>query len=133
LSRDSELWLDGGHNDSAGEALAKQAFAWKSPHGPVLHVICGMLTTKKPVEFLKPMAPHIASFTAVPVPNEAASFTPEDLVEQAKAAGIQKTATAPDVETAIRTLIGSSRQALRILICGSLYLAGEVLKRNAAP
>lgn len=151
-----ELWLDGGHNDSAGAALAEQARRWAARDGRPLHVVVGMLRTKAPGEFLGPILPHAASLTAIAVPEEKLSFTPEDLIAQvapaatcplhtaqnpakaltALADGAETTATA---SSAARTAAGvspgtggracpSSVPPARVLICGSLYLAGKVLQ-----
>src|SRR5262249_32900709 len=52
LPPNSELWLDGGHNDSGGEVLARHAATWQARDGKKLHLVIGMLTTKDPREFL---------------------------------------------------------------------------------
>jgi len=94
-----------------------------------LHIIAGMLTTKAAVDYLRHLAPHAASFTAVPIANDMA-YRPDDLVAAARTAGF----TAPDVadspEQALRAAIAGGKQRSRVLICGSLYLAGEVLRQN---
>ena len=131
LPQGSELWLDGGHNDSAGEVLAQQAEVWGSGDNLPLHLICGMLTTKHPAEFLTPLRPYVSSFQAVPIADEPASFTAEALTEVARASGLQNAKPASTIEQAIKNLTSSSTQPLRILICGSLYLAGHVLRQNA--
>lgn len=131
MPHDYELWLDGGHNDSAGEVLAEQAKKWLVEDAKPLHLICGMLTTKKPSEFLGPLQPYVIGISCVPIPNEAASFIPENLADVAHAAGIQNTETASDVFSAIKKIIATTSQPVRILICGSLYLAGDVLHQNA--
>ena len=130
LPQTSELWLDGGHNDSAGAALSKQAEIWAKDGRP-LHLVCGMLTTKKPAEFLAPLAPFAASFTAVPIPDDPTSFMADDLAKEAARVGIQNTQPANNAEEALRKILSVSQTPSRILICGSLYLAGEVLKVNA--
>lgn len=127
----SELWLDGGHNDSAGEVLAQQAEAWRSKDNLPLYLICGMLTTKHPAEFLTPLRPYVSSFQAVPIPDEPATFTAEALAEVARESGVQNAKPTSSIEQAIINLAQSSNQPLRILICGSLYLAGYVLRQNS--
>lgn len=64
LSDGWELWYDGGHNDSGGEILAEQAQRWKDADGKKLHVVCGMLASKKPQEFLGALVPHLHSLSA---------------------------------------------------------------------
>ncbi len=129
-----ELWLDGGHNDSAGDALARQAQAWREADngkGPrALHLVCGMLASKRPYEFLRPLAPYAASLCAVPVPGKTRSFLPEDLANEARRAGIVQTRTSARIEEAMTALNSAhAAQDIRVMICGSLYLAGDVLRR----
>jgi dihydrofolate synthase / folylpolyglutamate synthase len=122
-----ELWLDGGHNEGAGEALAALA-ADRWADAP-LHVVCGMLTTKAAADFLRHLAPRAASFTAVPVANELA-YAPGDLAAEAHAAGITEPAVAEAPGHALRAILAGGAARARILICGSLYLAGEILREN---
>ncbi|MDE2029998.1 MAG: bifunctional folylpolyglutamate synthase/dihydrofolate synthase [Alphaproteobacteria bacterium] len=128
LPEGGELWLDGGHNDSAGEVLAAQIERWRAEDGASpkpLYVIMGMLTTKRPAEFLGPFARRIEKFRAIPIESEA-SFAPEDLAAEARGLGIADASPAPDVVEALKEL-AKRDPAPRILICGSLYLAGQVL------
>ena len=126
----SELWLDGGHNDSAGAVLAEQALAWRSVDEKPLHLICGMLTTKKPVDFLTPLVPMIESLHSIAIPDEPASFTAQDLAHIAREVGIDYVMFANGIKEAIQRITQSSMTPQRILICGSLYLAGHVLGLN---
>ncbi len=120
----AQLWLDGGHNPAAGEALAETLAAMP---GPPWHLVCGMLSTKDVAGYLRPMAPLSASLTAVAVPDTEATLPPEATADAARAEGIAAS-TAADPMSAIQGIAG--REGARILICGSLYLAGHVLKRN---
>jgi dihydrofolate synthase/folylpolyglutamate synthase len=122
-----ELWLDGGHNEGAGRVIA-DLIAERWSDAP-LHVICGMLTTKAAVDYLRHLAPHAASFTAIPIANEAA-YKPDDLAAAARAAGFEAPDTAGSPEQALRAIIAGGKRRSRVLICGSLYLAGEVLRDN---
>ena len=130
-----ELWLDGGHNDSAGEVLARQAVDWScaqpdgSPALPLL-LIYGMLSSKDPFEFLGPLAPFTHSLRAVAIPGEEASFTAEESCETANLCGIRDHAAADGVDAALADLVAARRTPARVLICGSLYLAGSVLAEN---
>jgi len=128
LPPDVALWLDGGHNDSAGEVLADWAAA--SVGGGPLHLVVGMLDSKDPREFLAPLAPLAASVTAVGIPDEPAGLSAEALAEGVRAAGGSPVATAASAAAAIEALAATVRGPARVLICGSLYLAGSILVAN---
>ncbi|MDD8023444.1 MAG: bifunctional folylpolyglutamate synthase/dihydrofolate synthase [Paracoccaceae bacterium] len=121
-----ELWLDGGHNPAGGIAVA--ATLARMPARPT-HLICGMLNTKDVTGYLRPLAAQAASLTAVSIPGEANTLPAEVTEAAARAAGFAHTAHAPDVATALAQIAAAAPQA-RVLICGSLYLAGQVLKEN---
>lgn len=123
-ARPAQLWLDGGHNPAAGEALAATLATMP---GPRWHLVCGMLNTKDVAGYLRPLAVHAASLTAVAVPDTEATLPPEDTAAAATQAGIAA-ATAPDPATALARI--PVEADTRILICGSLYLAGHVLREN---
>ena len=123
------LWLDGGHNADAGRITALLA-ADHWADAP-LHLICGMLTSKAAVDYLRPLASRAASLTAVPVPSSEAAYAPGDLADQAKLAGFENICTAGDVASALEGVMSRAGEGrAHVLICGSLYLAGEVLKEN---
>jgi dihydrofolate synthase/folylpolyglutamate synthase len=126
LPTGSTMWLDGGHNPAAGEAIARSLGA--SDVGPI-HLILGMLANKDAPGLLAPIASRIASLTAVPVPDHE-HHTPADLAASASALGIEQTSTAPDVRTALLAIAQASPGPLTILVLGSLYLAGAVLGAN---
>lgn len=121
----AELWLDGGHNPAGGEALA--ATLARMPKRPT-HLICGMLNTKDIGGYLRPLARHADSLTAVSIPGEKNTLPAEETQAAARAAGLSAT-TASSVQDAVDRVAGADPQA-RILICGSLYLAGQVLREN---
>jgi dihydrofolate synthase/folylpolyglutamate synthase len=116
------IWLDGGHNPDAGKALAAAL------DGSV-HVICGMLENKDALEFLRPFAHKIASFRAVPIPGHAHHDPAKLCALATEALAVPDAAAAATVEDALDSVTAAS-QALPVLICGSLYLAGEVLRAN---
>ena len=121
----AELWLDGGHNPAGGVAVAATLAAMqKRP----THLIVGMLNTKDIGGYLRPLTTVATSLTAVSIPGEANTLSAEDTQAAAKHAGIDAN-TAESVLAAIKEI---TRQdpAARILICGSLYLAGGVLREN---
>ena len=120
-----ELWLDGGHNPAGGAAVAATLAAMtKRP----THLICGMLNTKDVRGYMEPLAPQVTSLQAVSIPGERNTLPAEDTRDAALAAGINA-ATAPSVAAALATIAAADPQA-RVLICGSLYLAGSVLREN---
>jgi len=121
----AELWLDGGHNPAAGHAIAATLGAL--PTKPT-HLICGMLNTKDVTGFMVPLHPHAQSLTAVSIPNEVNTLPAEDTAAAAKAAGLSAQ-TAPDLYAALDAITAVSPNA-RILICGSLYFAGHVIREN---
>ncbi len=120
-----ELWLDGGHNPAAGEALAEALR--RLPERP-LHLVTGILNTKDIAGFLRPLAALARDLRGVSIPGEAATLAAEETVTVAREVGMEaKPAT--DVEAAITEIRAGDPEA-RILICGSLYLAGRVLREN---
>ncbi len=124
-----ELWLDGGHNDSAGTVLAQQIDRWNAEkHAKPVHVILGMLTRKNPVDFIKPYVSKIASVTCIPVPSEESGFQPPDLAKVIEPLSDAPVMQAESVQHAIKSLQKSYDKNGRILVTGSLYLAGHVLK-----
>jgi dihydrofolate synthase/folylpolyglutamate synthase len=120
----SELWLDGGHNPGAGEVLGETARRWDDLP---LRLVFGMLNTKDGVGFLRPLAPYVESVRAVAVPGEEASLSAEEAAERARQAG-HRCEPAASLAQAVEELAAPGPR--RILICGSLYLAGTVLSEN---
>ncbi len=121
-----ELWLDGGHNPAGGIAIAATLAAL--PERPT-HLICGMLNTKDVTGYMEPLTKVAQSLTAVAIPGEAATLSAEETAAAATQAGFPAT-TATDTLAAVRDL-ATRHPGARLLICGSLYLAGQVLKDNA--
>jgi dihydrofolate synthase/folylpolyglutamate synthase len=120
-----DLWLDGGHNPAGGEAIGATLAAM--PARPT-HLIVGMLNTKDIAGYLRPLAARAASLTAVSIPGERNTLTAAETQAAARATGIDAT-TAPSVLDAVAR-IAAAHPGARILICGSLYLAGSVLREN---
>lgn len=127
LGAEWDLWLDGGHNDSAGEVLAEQMKIWNGDKKP-LHLIFGMLKTKRPAEFLKPLINYVTSIHTIPVPDPQ-SYSAEELAGLCGETGFKNVMTSKDIHDALRCIKLSALTG-RILICGSLYLAGDVLRQN---
>ncbi len=116
-----ELWLDGGHNAGAGIAVGEhlaEAFADRPAH-----VLVGMKGGKQAPDFLRPILPHAASLWAIAEPGQHLAMPIEAII----AASEGKAQAGGTVREALAKLPRSGGPA-RVLICGSLYLAGEVLK-----
>ncbi|WP_455374131.1 bifunctional folylpolyglutamate synthase/dihydrofolate synthase [Limibacillus halophilus] len=123
-----ELWLDGGHNESAGQALAASLAAWREKP---LHLVYGMLNTKNAGGFLAPLAAHARTLKAVAIPGEANSLTAQEAARYALEQGFEAE-PAESVAQALASILRTQapKGPARILICGSLYLAGKVLAEN---
>lgn len=121
-----ELWLDGGHNAMAGEALAAQAQRWSDQS---LHVVFGMLNNKDAQAFLMPLVPHIKELYGVALKGEENALSAEEATSLAKSVGIPSIVSS-GIETALARIPRQQAKPGRILICGSLRLAGQVLNKN---
>jgi len=129
----SELWLDGGHNTEGGRAIANALADLEERVSRPLVLVIGMLSTKDCENFLKNFAGLARRVVAVPVPHQEKSFPAAVIAEAARAVGIPAQ-SAGDVETALGTIGRFGLEpAPRILIAGSLYLAGAVLSANGTP
>jgi dihydrofolate synthase/folylpolyglutamate synthase len=132
LPRDSELWLDGGHNPAAARAVADHFRAYVPADRP-FHLVIGLLSNKEAPGVLRPFAGRTLTIHPVPVPGHE-HHKPEALTRIAKEHGL-KAVPAAGVEDALGWI---ARHADRlcppiVLIMGSLYLAGDVLRRNQQP
>ncbi|MDE1896578.1 MAG: bifunctional folylpolyglutamate synthase/dihydrofolate synthase [Rhodospirillales bacterium] len=116
LPSGSELWLDGAHNPGGAEILAQQLQDWGTP----TTVILGMKQSKDVAEFIRILSPHAAALFAVAEPEQHLALPVEKIIE----ASGNRAIPGPD----IRGALGQIATPTRVLICGSLYLAGEVLK-----
>jgi dihydrofolate synthase/folylpolyglutamate synthase len=120
LPAGSELWLDGAHNPGGGLALAEQLDAWGTP----TILVVGMKQSKDVVEFLAPLLTRSKKIFAVAEPGQHLALPVEKIIEASRGIAIP----GPDVTGALAQITSPSR----VLICGSLYLAGEILKLDAA-
>lgn len=123
---DWDIVLDGGHNDSAGIILAEEISRWNKEDGRPVHLIVAMVNRKDAAAFLRPLSHLTASITLTEIPDEATSFAKEELEATALALGFQTVRTAPSVRIAVKNL--PKDKTSRILITGSLFLVGDVLK-----
>ena len=123
LVGEREVWLDGGHNPSAARQIAsfvRRRFA----DGKPLHIVFASLATKDPPGMLAPFRGLVERVHAVPIPDHS-SFSPQDLVDIAGELGF-----AADAHDDFREALGTVPRDARVLIFGSLYLAGAVLAAN---
>ncbi|MDZ4382542.1 MAG: folylpolyglutamate synthase/dihydrofolate synthase family protein [Parvibaculum sp.] len=134
LPRDAEIWLDGGHNPAAGRAVA-EAMADLAQHDregeprPLI-LVSGMLDTKDATGFFAPFRGLAAHVETVAIPDTPASMTAAALADTAAGAGLDAHPASSLDEALTRACLAAGRATPRILICGSLYLAGQVLAEN---
>lgn len=119
----ADLWLDGGHNPHAGQAAARTLAELARDGRPVAMVV-GMMANKDAEGFLRAFADLKPKVIAAPFVSEAAA-TPDQIVEAARAVGLEAE-VATDLENATARALQHGGPP-HVLICGSLYLAGEVL------
>ena len=128
----SEIWLDGGHNPDGARAVAAAMADLEERSPTPLVLIAGMLATKDSSGFLAEFRGLACALVAVPVPSQMAARPPAELAGLASELGLTAT-TAPGLEAALG-VVGEMRiERPRVLICGSLYLAGEALALNGTP
>ena len=123
LVGEREVWLDGGHNPSA----ARQIAAWARhafTDGKPLHIVFASLTTKDPGGMLEPFKELVAKVHTVPIPDHSC-FSPDDLAEIASNLGM-----AAEAHEDVAQALAGVPESDRVLIFGSLYLAGSVLAAN---
>lgn len=122
LAPGARVFLDGGHNPAAGAVLAHVMAETMAEEGGQFTLIAGLMANKDAGGFLRPLAPHVDRLIAMPIPGEAC-HPPEVLARTARDLGIEAD-TAPDFDGAL----AKAQDAPLILVCGSLYLAGHVLR-----
>lgn len=125
LREGAELWLDGGHNADAGVVLADTLKAM--PAKPLV-IIWGMLNTKDAQQFFRPLAAIADHVITLAIPDEANAIPAEQLAQTVRALGTE-VSLAENILSAVQ-LASHLQPAARILICGSLYLAGHVLAQE---
>lgn len=130
----SEIWLDGGHNPGAGSVISEAVADLEERVSRPLYMIAGMLQTKDPIGFFRPFAGLVRHVFTVPIESSDAGRDPAELAEAARAAGLEAEPIA-SVPAALQKLCQMLPPGTepRILIGGSLYLAGTVLEANGTP
>jgi dihydrofolate synthase/folylpolyglutamate synthase len=130
LGSGAELWLDGGHNVHGAKAIATAIADMNQTRPAPLVLIMGMMNNRSPAEFLAPFKGHVEHVFALSVPGEANAHTADEIAAQARGAGFAASAKS-NLMSALRA--AAEVPDARVLICGSLYLAGDVLARNGTP
>jgi dihydrofolate synthase/folylpolyglutamate synthase len=122
----TELWLDGGHNPSAGRAVAQSLADLDEKSPRPLSLVTGMLRTKEAQGFFRPFQGLASRVLTVRIPGEENAFEAEELAAMARAERLAAESS-PSIEEAVAAAAGGVGGPIRVLICGSLYLAGRVL------
>ena len=124
-----EIWLDGGHNEAAASVLSTAARTWR---GKTLHMVLAMKADKDPARFVKAFGgPKIFSLRAVPFPDGGETgHDPQTIVDAALTEGARAAAVSADAAAAVEAIVGGQPGPGVILITGSLYLVGAVLRDN---
>jgi dihydrofolate synthase/folylpolyglutamate synthase len=117
LPPQSELYLDGGHNEGGAAAIAEVLSSWTDRP---IHLLIGMKQSKDPAAFLRPLLPYAATIHAIAEPAQHQALPIETIIEASNGTAIP----GPDLRTALAHL---PRTPARVLICGSLHLAGAAL------
>ena len=126
----AEIWLDGGHNEDGGRVLAQAMADMEEQSSRPLALICGALSTKDTAGFLRHFKGLAQETLAVPIAGDHSGRPAEEVATIAQGVGLNAAACA-SVEAALRFLAAREWQKPpRILIAGSLYLAGAVLEEN---
>ncbi len=127
LGANAELWLDGGHNPAAGETLADTLASFEEKSPKPVYLVVGMMGQKDALGFLAPFRGLVRVIYTVPIPGaHEAPHSQEKLAEVARSAGLNAIERASVVQ-ALETIAAIHEGEKRVLICGSLYLAGHVL------
>ncbi len=127
LGANAELWLDGGHNPAAGETLADTLASFEEKSPKPVYLVVGMMGQKDALGFLAPFRGLVRVIYTVPIPGaHEAPHSQEKLAEVARSAGLNAIERASVVQ-ALETISAIHEGEKRVLICGSLYLAGHVL------
>ena len=126
----NQLWIDGGHNEDASIQLRKSMGFINKKN---LHIIFGSLRNKDHNSFLRNLVAVASSLCIVQIENQPSSLVKTIAVSSAKEAGWQKIYSASGIRDAIKYICSKNEGVTShnsILICGSLYLAGQALKEN---
>ncbi|BBL52775.1 bifunctional folylpolyglutamate synthase/dihydrofolate synthase [Bartonella quintana] len=131
MSPGIDLWLDGGHNPAAGKVVAAELIQWKKKSTRPIIMIASMLNTKDTVGYFRPLANLVDKVYTIPLIDNNASLCPTILAESARKVGLLANPQA-HLQEALQRINTEYREAI-VLIGGSLYLAGDILRDNKTP
>jgi dihydrofolate synthase / folylpolyglutamate synthase len=129
---DADVWLDGGHNEDGGRVLSAALADMDDRNPRPLTMIAGMLSTKDSTAFLGAFKGLVSKVYAIGIRGQEAARSPEDVAAQAGRAGLKAETASGLAEALARIGAESGGRPVRIIIAGSLYLAGEVLALDGA-
>jgi len=134
LQSGMDIWIDGGHNPQAGAAIATELANLDERAAMPVVMVAGMLTTKDAAGFFDAFKDLVSLVVTVPVNDSDVSYSPDELSEVVAKCGINSFA-AKSLEAALLAIAQNEMAGgtVRVLICGSLYLVGEVLRKNGTP
>jgi len=130
LPRSSELWLDGAHNAHGAAALALSLEEMQAARPKPLILIVGMMNTREPADFLAPFVPMAPRIMGLTIPGEPNAHPAAYIADAGRSHGLEAKPHR-SVITALKA--AASIPNARVVICGSLYLAGDVLAKNGTP
>ncbi|WP_019220909.1 bifunctional folylpolyglutamate synthase/dihydrofolate synthase [Bartonella senegalensis] len=131
MSPSIDLWLDGGHNPAAAKIVAAELTKWKQKSKRPILMIVGMLNTKDAVGYFRPLAHLVDTVYTVPLIDNNAGICPMILAESARKVGLLANPQA-HFQEALQRINTEYKEAI-VLIGGSLYLAGDILRDNKTP
>lgn len=132
--KDAEVWLDGGHNPHGAAAVARAIADLEERAEKPLYLIAGMMANKDAVGFFSAFRGLVRHVVTIGIPGEENAFGPGALYDQVRSAGLEAS-PAEDIEDAMLQVAAMARMdegeaPPRVLVCGSLYLAGKILAEN---
>jgi dihydrofolate synthase/folylpolyglutamate synthase len=131
LPSNAQIWVDGGHNEDAARVIAATLRDWRGAEPDrTIHLVFGTLNSRDPEHYLNQFPGLVAQVRTVAIPGEPSTISAEKAAGAGRRVGLEAS-SATSVATAIHQISATSPGAIRILICGSLYLAGTVLKDHS--
>lgn len=136
LPAGSELWLDGGHNDGAAAVIAQSMAEMEERSPKQLHLVLGMLKSKRLEAYLKPFKGLARSVTGIVPPDVSRAYAPpysaDEIADAALKLGVFARPAASIEDGLAAIAVRANAKPVRVLICGSLHLAGSTLTADEA-